>query len=410
MSLFQVFALLLVLTALFGFVNERTFRLPVTIGVMLVALLASLLMLALQAVGVGDALTTVAEGALAQLDFDDTLLHGVLGYLLFAGALFVDLDHLLERRWEIAMLAFVGTLISTALVALMTYGVTAMLGLDLPWIYCLLFGALISPTDPISVLGILRRLGVPKSLEVKITGESLFNDGLGVVVFLTLLGVLRGEEPTVAHVAGLFVLEVGGGVLMGLALGGLCMLMLKRVDNYQVEILLSLALATGGYVLAEALHLSAPIFAVVAGLLVGNVGRRWAMSDQTREHLDTFWELVDEILNALLFVVLGLELLVITIAREDLLFGLLAIPLVLLARGASVGVAISPLRLRREFPPRLVQVLTWGALRGGISVALALSLPAGPERDLIVTATYVVVMFSILVQGLTLGRVVKSAM
>ncbi len=282
------------------------------------------------------------------------------------------------------------------------------MGLDIPFIYCLVFGALISPTDPIAVLGILKQAEAPKTLATKITGESLFNDGVAVVVFLVVAGIAAGGgEVTPGEVAMLFAQEAPGGVLFGLIAGGLAYWMLKSVDNYQVEVLITLALTTGGYALAEVLHLSAPIAIVVAGLLIGNHGRLLAMSTHTRQHLDTFWELVDEILNAVLFVLIGLEVLILALREEYLLAGLLAIPIVLLARFISVGLPIGLMRRFRRFSPNVVQILTWGGLRGGISVALALSLPASEIRDTLVVVTYSVVVFSILVQGLTIGRLVR---
>jgi CPA1 family monovalent cation:H+ antiporter len=333
----------------------------------------------------------------------------MLGFLLFAGALHVNLGDLLQQKWVISSLATAGLLISTLIVASLTWILLRSLGLDLPFIYCLLFGALISPTDPIAVLGILKNANAPKSLETKITGESLFNDGVGVVVFIVLLDVVRGgHEIDAGDVVLFFLQEAVGGAVFGLATGFLVYWMLKSVDNYPVEILLTMALVTGTYALAETLHLSAPIAVVVAGLLIGNQGRALAMSEKTCEHLDSFWELVDEILNAVLFVLIGLEILVLQFNLSYLLAGLAAILLVLAARWVSVGIPISLLRLRREFSPNVVKIMTWGGLRGGISVALALSLPSGPERDVILAITYTVVVFSILVQGLTIGRLFPS--
>jgi CPA1 family monovalent cation:H+ antiporter len=291
----------------------------------------------------------------------------------------------------------------------MTWLVSEWLGLGLPFIYCLLFGALISPTDPIAVLSILKTTGAPKSLETKITGESLFNDGIGVVVFLVLLGVATGGELTAGHVAGLFLQEAVGGLVFGLLLGALGYYLLKNVDEYQVEVLITLALVMGGYSLAAALHLSGPIAVVVAGLMIGNHGRQLAMSEQTRQNLDTFWELLDEILNAVLFVLIGLELLLITYHQEYLIASVLLIPIVLLARFISVGVPIKLFSLRRTFTRNVTKLMTWGGLRGGISVALALSLPEGPERDLILAVTYSVVIFSIAVQGLTIAPLVRNS-
>jgi CPA1 family monovalent cation:H+ antiporter len=297
---------------------------------------------------------------------------------------------------------------STFLVGGGAYLLFGWLGLNIPLIDCLLFGSLISPTDPIAVMGILKSAGAPKSLETKIAGESLFNDGVAVVVFLVLLRIAAGgEEVSAAGVLELFLHEAVGGLIFGLVAGWLALKMLCRVDNYQVEVLITLALAGGGYALAEHLHLSAPIAIVIAGLLIGNTGREQAMSDKTIEHLDTFWELVDEILNAVLFVIIGLEVMVVSLAGDYLIAGLLAIPLVLIARVISVGLPIGIMRRFRSFSPGVVTILTWGGLRGGISVAMALSLPEGEPRDILVTVTYVIVVFSILVQGLTLGPVVR---
>jgi CPA1 family monovalent cation:H+ antiporter len=290
----------------------------------------------------------------------------------------------------------------------MTWVLRGWFGVAMPYIYCLLFGALISPTDPIAVLGLLKSAGAPKSLEMKIAGESLFNDGVGVVVFLGVLEVARsGGDFEASHLVTLFVQEALGGAVFGLVVGYLVYRLLKSVDNYQVEVLLTLALVTGGYAAAAALHLSGPIAIVIAGLLIGNHGRLFAMSQATRHHLDIFWELIDEILNAVLFVLIGLEVLVLTFTRQYLLVALMIIPVLLLARFIAVGIPVSLLRPFQEFNPGTVRILTWGGLRGGISVALALSLPLGAERDIILAITYVVVIFSIIVQGLTMSRVVK---
>lgn len=409
MNLLNVVAVLLTLTALFAYVNYRVVRLPTTIGVMFVALVLSLGLIVGGKLGF-HGLDEHVGTLLRSIDFHDLLMEGMLSFLLFAGALHVNLDDLAEEKWVIGTLATAGVVLSTFLVGLMTFGVLQLLGHDLPLIYCLVFGALISPTDPIAVLGILKSAGAPRSLEIKITGESLFNDGVGVVVFLALLGIASGaEEASAAHIALLFGQEALGGAAFGLALGWFVYRMLRRVDDYTVEILLTLALVTGGYALASSLHLSGPIATVVAGLFIGNHGRRFAMSSTTCEHLDTFWELLDEILNAVLFVLIGLEVLALSFDLSYLIAGLVAIPVVLLARLITVAAPLRVLRRFREFSPHAVRIMTWGGLRGGISVALALSLPFGPERDVILAITYVVVVFSILVQGLTVGRVVRRA-
>jgi len=405
MGILDISALLLSLAALFSYLNYRYFKLPTAIGLMLISLGASRLVVLSGELGFVE-FEAYAEQILAGVDFDETLLHGMLSFLLFAGALHVNLQDLARQKWVIGSMATFGVLTSTVLVGGMTWLVSTWLGLGLPFIYCLLFGALISPTDPIAVLSILKSAGAPKSLETKITGESLFNDGIGVVIFLVLLGVVTGGDLSAGEVAGLFVQEAIGGLVFGLVLGGLGYYLLKDVDEYQVEVLITLALVMGGYSLALALHLSGPIAVVVAGLLIGNHGRHLAMSDRTREHLDTFWELLDETLNAVLFVLIGLELLLISFQGEYLVAAALLIPAVLLARFVSVGLPVGVLRLRRDFTKNVVKLLTWGGLRGGISVALALSLPEGPERDLLLAVTYAVVIFSIAVQGLSLGPLV----
>jgi CPA1 family monovalent cation:H+ antiporter len=416
MELFDLVAVLLTLAALFSYLNVRWIKLPTTIGLMVISLLFSLGL-----IGLGlfvPAIEQRAEAIMAGIDFNETLMHGMLGFLLFAGALHVNLEDLARQRWMIASLASIGVLVSTFLVAVLAWGVLQWIGLEMRFIYCLLFGALISPTDPIAVLAILKQAGAPKSLEIKIAGESLFNDGVGVVVFLGLWEIATGEygfDP--GHLTVLFFQEAVGGTVFGLALGFAGYRMLKQVDNYSVEILISLALAAGGYALANALHLSGPIAMVVAGLLIGNHGRLLAMSATTREHLDMFWELVDEVLNAVLFVLIGLEVLVLTFTGRFLIAGLLMIPVVLLARAVSVGVPVTAFRRWQTVHPHAVRLLTWGGLRGGISVALALSIPSlahdgtpVPERHVILAVTYVVVVFSIVVQGLTIGRVLRYSL
>ncbi|MBW2270467.1 MAG: sodium:proton antiporter [Deltaproteobacteria bacterium] len=402
MDVFEILSVLTTLAALFAWLNHRYVRLPPSIGVMLLALLFSLGLVALGALGIH--LGAGVEVLLRAVDFDEALLHGMLGALLFVGALHLNLNELASQKGLIALLASGGTLLSTALVGFGAWALFGALGLPLSLVTCLLFGALISPTDPIAVLGILKHLRVPRSLEIKIAGESLFNDGVSVVVFLVLLEVARrGGAPAIGDVLELLVVEVAGGVAFGLGLGWLAYRMLRSVDQYQVETLITLAIVTGGYSAAHALHVSGPLAMVVAGLLIGNHGRRLAMSERTRERLDAFWELVDEFLNAILFVLIGLEVLILDFELRWIAVGLLVIPLVLAARGSSVGAMVWLLRRWRTFSPHAVKTLTWAGLRGGISVALALSLPEGPERDLLVAITYIVVCFSILVQGLSIG-------
>ena len=404
MSLFQISSLLLCFAAVFAYINHRYIKLPTTIGIMLLSLVLSLVLILLGEFGV--ALEDQAAEIVNRVDFDEALLHGMLSFLLFAGALHVNLNDLNEQKWVIGTLATVGVITSTFIIGTCVYYLLAWLGIPIAYTYCLLFGALISPTDPIAVMGILKVVGAPKTLETKIAGESLFNDGVGVVVFLVLLGIATGgEEITTSHVLGLFALESIGGVLFGLGLGFLGFLMLKGVNNYQVEALITLALVSGGYALAEVIHVSAPIAIVVAGLFIGNQGRMLAMSDKTRERLDDFWELIDEILNAVLFLLIGVEILILTLSKQFMIAGLFAIPIVLLARFICVGTPIQIMKRFRTFSPYATTILTWGGLRGGISVALALSIPSVPAREPILVITYFVVVFSILVQGLTIKNV-----
>ncbi|MGB6972149.1 MAG: sodium:proton antiporter [Desulfobulbales bacterium] len=407
MGLFEIIAILLTLSAFFSFINYRFLRLPNTIGVMLIGLLFSLLLLAISRFVPGSKHWAVAM--LLQIDFDETLLHGMLSFLLFAGALHVNINELRQQFRIILGLATAGVVLSTLIVGLLSWVVLNLLGFNISYIYCLLFGALISPTDPIAVLGILKKADVPKSLEIKIVGESLFNDGVGVVIFLILLEtIVSGAELGIARVFRLFVQEAIGGGLLGLGVGLLAYRMLKQVDNYQVEILITLGLVTGGYALADALHLSAPIAIVVAGLLIGNHGRSFAMSEDTRQNLDTFWELADEVLNAVLFLLIGLEVMVLNYSWLNLAAALLGILIVLSARLVSVSIPIHLLKRSRSFSPHVAKILTWGGLRGGISIALALSLPVGIERDVLLAITYGVVVFSILVQGLTISPFLRK--
>jgi CPA1 family monovalent cation:H+ antiporter len=408
MKLFNILAILITLSALFAYVNDRFIKLPTTIGVMAISLVGSLAIAFLGPLGFG--LEEDAMELINSIDFDETLLHGMLSFLLFAGALHIDLERLGRQKWIISTLATASMIGSTFIIGTLAWLVLGWLDIGLPLMDCLLFGALISPTDPIAVLGILKKAGVPESLETKICGESLFNDGVAVVVFLVLLHITAGgQEITLGSVVGLFAKETVGGIFFGLIIGMVAYLMLKSIDNYHVEVLITLALVAGGFALADRLHLSGPIAIVVAGLLIGNHGRLLAMSDQTRENLDTFWELVDEVLNAVLFVLIGLEVLVLTINHEYLVASVIIIPLLLLSRLVSVAVPVTLLRRFRTFSPNVIKILTWGGLRGGISVAMALSLPPGRSRDIILTITYAVVVFSIIVQGLTVGRLVKKS-
>jgi CPA1 family monovalent cation:H+ antiporter len=406
----NIAATCLVITALLAYLNHRFVGMPTTIGVMATALVLSLALVGLDAVGLGYGLRQYEESLLRSIDFSDVLMQGMLSLLLFAGALHVDLSELRTHRWPVGVLAVVGTMLSTLVVGFAMWFVLPLTGLHLPLVYCLLFGALISPTDPIAVMGILKSAGAPKELDLVIAGESLFNDGVGVVIFSLLAGMLAsGVAPTPGKGLELLAHEAGGGLVFGLVLGYVTFGLLKSVDNYQVEVLLTLAAVTGGYALASTLHVSGPLAMVVAGLIVGNHGRALAMSDTTRRYVDMFWELVDEILNATLFVLIGMEVLLVVFSMRELAAAGVAIAVTLLARLLTVGLPVRLLRRVFLLPHGSWKVLTWGGLRGGISVALALSLPSGPQRDTVVALTYSVVVFSILVQGLTIGRVTRAA-
>ena len=406
----EVAATCLVLTALLAYLNHRFIGLPITIGVMMAALLLSLALIGLDAFGIDFGLREYEESLLRSIDFSVVLMQGMLSLLLFAGALHVDLSELREYRWQIGILAVLATLLSTMAVGFGVWLALPWVGVQLPLLYCLLFGALISPTDPIAVMGILKTAGAPKNLELVIAGESLFNDGVGVVIFSLLLGVLvTGTTPTVEGGLLLLLQEAGGGIVFGLVLGYATFMLIKSVDNYQVEVLLTLAAVTGGYALATRLHISGPLAMVVTGLIIGNGGRALAMSDTTRRYVDLFWELIDEILNAVLFVLIGMEVLLVTLSLSTLTAAAVAMIITLAARAITVGLPVRVLTGAFKLPKGSGWVLTWGGLRGGISVALALSLPAGPERNTVLALTYCIVVFSILGQGLTIGRVIRKA-
>lgn len=407
MTFFQTLVSLLFVTALGSYINHRYFKLPITIGLMAFTLSISLglvLLAKLGAVGIQD-----AAGFFIAIDFDDTLPQAMLAFLLFAGALHVNLDDLKMARWQVGVVSAVGVLLAALVAAVLFSLAAAALGFDLPFVYALLFGALIAPTDPLALMGIIKRTGVPKALQTKIAGESLFNDGVAVVLFFTVIGVVTGDNPkTFTHVT-LFLLEGAvGGLVLGVILGWGTYQLLRSVDSYQAEILLTSAMVAGGYVFAEFMHVSAPIAMVVAGLLLGNPGHTLAMSEKTREHLGDFWELVHQGLSAVLFVLIGLEIIVLNLGWPHVLAGLAAIVIVLFARFLGVALPIRFMSMERAFPKGATKVLTWGAVRGGISIALALSLPSGPERELILTVTYMVVIFSVGVQGLTFARAIDS--
>ncbi len=406
---FEAAAVLVVIAAILGYVNYIYFHMPQTIGLTVMGAVASMVMIGLDAalpsLGIGDAVRSFLDG----IEFDAVLLNAMLSFLLFAGALHINLDVLLTRRWAVLAMALFGVIISTFIVGFGFKMLGTMLGLDVPLVWCLVFGALISPTDPVAVLGILKSARVPPELEAKIGGESLFNDGVGVVVFsICVAAAVGASEFSAGHALELFVVEAFGGALLGLVTGWIGYKSMKAIDEHNLEVLISLAVVMGGYALALRLHVAGPIAMAVAGLLIGNYGTRFAMSDRTRQHLTSFWSLVDEILNSVLFLLIGMEIAAIVLDQNFILAGILAIPLVLFARFLAVGVPFSLLKPFMPFTRGALPVLVWGGLRGGISIALALSLPDSPVTDLILTVTYVVVIFSVVVQGATMGMAARK--
>lgn len=411
MNELQIASLLIVLAGAFGAINYLVFKLPSAIGIMIVALLASIAVMGADALFPALGMRDTIRTFVIDLEFSTALLEGMLGLLLFAGALHVKLGDLRQQAWVVLLMATIGVGLSTAIV-----GVTFTYALGIPIMIALVFGALISPTDPVAVLGVLRQANLRKSLETKIAGESLFNDGVAYVVFLVLVGLAfpaagahggGGTEASFASVATLFAQEAFGGAALGGVLGYLTFAVMRRIDDYPLEVLLSLGLAFGGYQLAVYLHLSGPIMAVVAGLFIGDVGVKYGMSEETRKYLDAFWSLIDEILNALLFLLIGVEVFAVAFNIEALWGGALAIVVALIARLAAVSVPILMLKPFRTFTSDVIPIMTWGGLKGGISVALVLTLPDGEWKPLLLTMTYIVVLFSIIIQGLTIAPLAR---
>jgi len=401
MTAFQIIALLLTFAALGVYVNNRFLKLPSTIGLMAFALVISLGAINLNWLGIVD--LSAASAFVTQINFSDILLHGMLSFLLFAGALHIDLSELKKYRAIVGFLATIGVIIATFITGTLVWWTSAQLGFSFPYIDALLFGALIAPTDPVAVLGILKQTNLSKNFRIKIASESLFNDGIGVVLFVVLLNLADPITSSLspAQMAGLLVWEGIGSVILGLTLGWIAYQLLLGTDDYKAEVLITLALAAGGYCLGEAVHVSAPVTMVVAGLVIGNHSTVFGKSNKTRKYLDMFWELLDEILNAILFILMGLEMMVITLTPSHLEMGVVAIIAMLLGRVISVTIPVCLMRFHYTFERGTIRLLTWGGLRGGISIALALSLPASIEKDLILGMTYIVVIFSVLVQGTT---------
>ncbi len=412
MSIFEIAAILIGLSAFFGYLNHKFLRLPHTIGLVVIALTASLAIVILELVRPETNVSESVTGVLLGIDFHDAVMNGMLSFLLFAGALHVDFSVFRSQSLAIGLMATLGILISTFLIGWVTWLLLNFFNIETPFIWALVFGALISPTDPVAVLGLFKTVHVPETLEAKMAGESLFNDGVGVVVFTVVLTIAAGSgghggEVTVMSVASLFVTEAVGGTVLGLLAGYIGYRAMHHIDEHNLEVMITLAVVMVTYVVALRLHLSGPIAMVVAGLLIGNKGMRFAVSENTRDHIRTFWSLLDEILNSVLFLLIGLEVLVIAQRADHIGVALLLIPVTLAARWAAVFVPITILSRWRSFTKGAIPILTWGGLRGGIAVALALSLPVNEYKPTILTITYAVVLFSIIVQGLTIKMLVE---
>ncbi len=406
MKLFDTFSILIVLSAALAYINHRFIKLPSTIGLMFLSLLLSIGLIIIGTVS--PLFLGQATVALANFDFTELLMGSMLSFLLFAGAIHIKFSELRKVLWSVTLYSTFGVVIATFVIGGAMYYLLPLFQIQMPFLHCLLFGSLIAPTDPIGVLGVLKEAKVPKDLEMKIAGESLFNDGVGVVVFLTILEIAQKPvPPTFFEVSTLFVQEAIGGLAFGFVIGYAAYLLMRSIDNYAVEILITLAMVMGGYSLAHYLHVSGPLAMVVAGIIVGNQGKKHAMSAITEEYVDKFWELIDEVLNALLFVIIGLELLVIKFTSSFIVIGLIAIFVVLLTRYISIFLPSQIIRIKEDVDHSTILMLVWGGLRGGISIALALSLKPEFGKDLWVPLTYFVVSFSILVQGLTVGRLAK---
>lgn len=407
MDYFSIATVLVVLSAIFGYINIKFLKLPNAIGLMIVTILFTVGVLALSYFD--DTLLIKEKELINSIDFKTVLLDVMLSFLLFAGALHTNFQQLKVQRKPILFFATLGTIASTFISGISVYYLLQLLNLNVDFIYCLLFGALISPTDPIAVLGIMKKVGAPKVLETKIVGESLFNDGVGVVIFLTIFQIAKGgTEITLINIAELFAVEVIGGILLGLVIGWITYRLMRSIDDYDNEVIITLAAVMGGTLLAQQLHVSAPLAMVTAGLLVGtDTVRKSSMSEITELYVDKFWELIDVLLNTILFVMIGMEILVLTFESSYILAGFIVIPILLLARYLSLLLPIKLYAKKLDFVPKTNLIMTWGGLRGGISIALALSLTSSMSRDLFLVITYIVVVFSIVIQGLTVGKLIK---
>ncbi|MFK2818924.1 sodium:proton antiporter [Flavobacteriaceae sp. LMIT009] len=408
MDYFSIVATLTVLSAFFAYINVKFLKLPLTIGLMIITIVFTIVVVVIGQFD--DTLLLREKEFISKIDFKTVLLDIMLSFLLFAGALHTNFDQLKVQRWPVFIFATLGVLMSTFLVGIIMFYTLGLIGIPVNFIYCLLFGALISPTDPIAVLGILKKAGAPKKLETKIVGESLFNDGVGVVVFLTIFSIASSPNAAieVSEIVELFAVEVIGGIVLGMILGYIAYRLLRSIDNYEVEVILTIGVVMGGTLIAQEMHLSAPLAMVTAGLIVGNDKvRDTAMSEITQTYVDKFWELIDVFLNTILFVLIGMEILILTLEKSYLLAGLIGIPIVLMSRYISLWIPIKFFAKKLDFVPNTNLIMTWGGLRGGISIALALSLTQEMHKELFLVITYVIVAFSIIGQGLTVEPIVK---
>lgn len=413
MELYYTFSVLIVLASIFAYLNLRFLKLPSTIGIMIIAILVSV---GIRLIGNEYFPDTTRDmyQLMQDFDFNEILMGAMLNFLLFAGALHINVYDLKEHKWPILTYASVSVVLSAFIISGILYVVAPYLGIHIPYIYCLLFGTLISPTDPIVVLGVLKEAKVPKMIETKITGESLFNDGVAVVMFAVVLKIATDHtfEADFASVSGLFLLEAGGGILLGALLGYTASLVMKKIDDYKLSVLITLSIVMGGFLIAKQLHFSSPLAMVIAGLIIGNYGKRVAMSETTQDYLNKFWELVDEIMNAILFLFIGFELLMLPDLEEQLLLGFVTIFICLIARALAIFLPASTILRKNTFSQGSLITMVWGGIRGGVSIALVMSIPnsAGEIKEILLEVTYIVVLFSIVVQGLTVGKVAKKVL
>jgi len=406
----ELISFTIIITAFFSFLNARYLKLVPGIGVMIIAILVSLVLTISGAIGVlPESTLNNISSLVSSIDFNYLVINGLLGILLFAAAIHIQIEDLMKQKHVIFLMATIGLIVSVAIVGGGVYILSGLFGMQIPFAWAMLFGALISPTDPIAVLAIFRSVGAPKTQEIKLAGESLFNDGLAIVIFTVILGIATGtSEATTQSVYGLFMQEVFGGAILGVVLGYVATYMISKIDQYDVEILITIALVFAIYLTSHYLHVSNPIAAVMAGLLLGNHGKNFAMKQKTIDHLDNFWHLIDEMLNSILFVLLGLVLITLSFTFGGLALAVAAVAIVLFARFVGISILVKALKPIKEFSPHPIKILTWAGLRGGISVAMALSLPESEYREIILIMTYVVVVFSIVVQGLTLGTLINK--